>query len=288
MGFFKTLFGSAEKDADEQAQNDRLRDFDVLKYDGIRALQMGRADYAIQCFEHALDIADDFEVRDHLSRALTRNNRLDDAFAQLSTMAEAQPDNIAVLIRMAEIAYMNEDYDTVRSICERSAMEQSDNPLPSMMAAKAERGAGNIALAIEKLDKALTLDETFGDARLLRAQYLTDCGRREEAYADADLLLQAAPENEDVLLLCARLRAADGKNDEALYYYNKVIDVDPFNTVCLQERAALRKLLGDEAGANDDLQTLAELMPEGDAGQAEDLQQKVQEAYKNNNPFGLG
>ena len=288
MGFFKTLFGSAEKDADEQAQNDRLRDFDVLKYDGIRALQMGRADYAIQCFEHALDIADDFEVRDHLSRALTRNNRLDDAFAQLSTMAEAQPDNIAVLIRMAEIAYMNEDYDTVRSICERSAMEQSDNPLPSMMAAKAERGAGNIALAIEKLDKALTLDETFGDARLLRAQYLIDSGRREEAYADADLLLQAAPENEDVLLLCARLRAADGKNDEALYYYNKVIDVDPFNTVCLQERAALRKLLGDEAGANDDLQTLAELMPEGDAGQAEDLQQKVQEAYKNNNPFGLG
>lgn len=55
MNIFKALFGSKSKPA-EEVKKDVTRDFNVLKYDGVRALRERQFDYAIQCLLRAIDM----------------------------------------------------------------------------------------------------------------------------------------------------------------------------------------------------------------------------------------
>lgn len=49
MGFFKSFFsGKQEKPETEKQKNDQ-KNFEIFKYDGMRAQRMGRPDYAIKC-----------------------------------------------------------------------------------------------------------------------------------------------------------------------------------------------------------------------------------------------
>ena len=62
MGFLKSLLGLGGDDAAAKNDDNKSKEFDVLKYDGVRALRMGQNDYAVKCFEHALQIHDDLET----------------------------------------------------------------------------------------------------------------------------------------------------------------------------------------------------------------------------------
>ena len=46
------------------------RNFEILKYDGIRAQRMGKLPYAIKCFEEAVAINDELETLSLLSHCL--------------------------------------------------------------------------------------------------------------------------------------------------------------------------------------------------------------------------
>lgn len=122
MNFFKALFGGKEEKPEDRKRAEEERDFDVLKYDGVRALRSGQHDYSIQCFTHALGMKEDLEIRDYMSQALIRADRLPEAYEQLMKIAEAQPDNLQVLIRMANVAYMMEDYTAVADASEKALM----------------------------------------------------------------------------------------------------------------------------------------------------------------------
>ena len=67
MNFFQKLFGGKEETKEEAIVQNDAKDFEVLKYDGVRAMKTGQYDYAIRCFKHALEIQDDLEIHDHLS-----------------------------------------------------------------------------------------------------------------------------------------------------------------------------------------------------------------------------
>lgn len=75
-----------------------------MKYDGVRALRAGQAEFAIRCFTHALQMQDDLEIHDYLSQAYIRTGELTLAYEQLQKLAEAQPDNQQIFIRMANVA----------------------------------------------------------------------------------------------------------------------------------------------------------------------------------------
>ena len=46
MGFLKSFFsGKSENSADDKLKNNQ-KNFEIFKYDGMRAQRMGRADYA--------------------------------------------------------------------------------------------------------------------------------------------------------------------------------------------------------------------------------------------------
>lgn len=87
MGFFKSLFGGSNTPETEKEKNDK-KNFEILKYDGIRARHMGKLPYAIKCFEEAVAINDEMETLTLLANAYIQANRLDDARITFNRMAE--------------------------------------------------------------------------------------------------------------------------------------------------------------------------------------------------------
>ena len=66
--FFKSFFsGKSETPESEKQKNDQ-KNFEIFKYDGLRAQRMGRPDYAVKCFTEALAIQEEFETMGYLSQ----------------------------------------------------------------------------------------------------------------------------------------------------------------------------------------------------------------------------
>jgi len=296
MGFFKSLFGGASESPEDKKKEEESKNFDVLKYDGVRALNQGQAAYAVRCFQHALELRDDLETRDYLSLAYVRTGDLLLAYEQLQKLAEAQPDNQQILLRMAEVAYMMEDYGALSSACEKALLIDGENPMVHYLYARGCAGQGDDVNAIAMLTKALTLKDDYAEAYLMRGETLLRMGDVAGADDDVKWLVEHLAENEDVLLLKARVEEAKGNRDEAVLIYNKVIELNPFNVAAFRGRGAVKLAQGDKQGAEEDMRMVLELNPheaDGVNGQytaegTEDIAQKVQEAYRNNNPFGLG
>lgn len=296
MSFWKSLFGSKEESPEEKKKEDDARNFDVLKYDGVAALKVHELEHAIKCFKKALEIKEDLEIRDYLSQALIQNNELLAAYAQLQKLAEAQPDNIKIWERMARVAYLMEDYGAMSDACEKALLLDKDNPEVLFLYARACLGHGEEVNAVAMLTKTIAIKPDFLDAYLLRGQTLLKMGDTKGAAEDADYLVEKAPNNEDALLLKAKVEEVLGHHEDAITYYNKVINANPFCIDAFKGRGAIRLAQGDTKGAEEDMKSVLELDPKKVAevngeytGEGtEDIQQKTEQAYRNNNPFGLG
>lgn len=292
MGFFKSLFGNNSQTSEEKRKDEDSKNFETLKYDGVRALKQGQADYAVKCFTHALTIQEDLECRDYLSQAYMHTDELSQALEQLQILGEAQPQNVAVFMRMAEVAFMMEDYDAMASACEKGMEADKDNPMVLFNYARACNGQGNAISAIALLTKAISLKDDFGAARLLRGELLMNMGDVKGASEDAEWLEKNVEGNEDVLLLVARIAERSGNHDKAIADYGRVLDANPFCVVAFKERGAIRMAQGDTKGAEEDMRSVLELDPkmaEGVSGDytAEGVEHKVRTAYKSVDPFGL-
>jgi tetratricopeptide (TPR) repeat protein len=292
MGFLKALFGGKEESPEEKQQADEARNFDMFKFDGVKAAKMGQWEYAIKCYKEALKLKEDLEIRDYLATALMHNNELLPAYEQLQKLSEAQPDNAAIWKQMAQVAYMMEDYGAMSSACEKAMLLMPEDANIHYLYAEACLGQEDLVNAIAMLTKTITLDPKLADAYLLRGKTLLKMGDINGASEDSEQLIADYPDQEDVLLFHARVLTAQGKKKEAVTEYGRVIDVNPFCIEAFKERGQLYYDLGDTKNAEDDVQKVLELNPDqlkdvsGDYS-AEGIEQKVKSAYSNINPMGL-
>lgn len=167
-------------------------------------------------------------------------------------------------------------------------MLDAANAEATYLYAKACIGHGDTTNAVAMLTKAISLKEDYADAYLLRGETLLKAGETAEADEDADRLLKDYPESEDVLMLKARIERAKGNSEEAILYYSKVTDANPFNADAYRERGETRADTGDTDGGQDDLRHAAELTEnQEDKADSGEVERKVNEAYKNVNPLGI-
>lgn len=292
MNFLKLLFGGKEENPEEKKKEEEKKNFDVLKYDGVAAMRTGQSDYAVRCFQHALKIHDDLEIRDYLSQVLISVNELLPAFEQLQKLAEAQPDNQQIFIRMAKVAYMMEDYSAMADACEKALLIDNTNPEVMFLYARASLGQDDDTNAVAMLTKAIMLDENYGDAYLLRAETLLNTGDIEGADEDCTFLLAKTEDSEEVMILKARIESKKGKSEEALKYYDKVIDINPFSISAFRERAVIKAETGDSEGAVEDERQAAELESKDDEasdkdGDSANIEENMNRKYRENNPYGF-
>ena len=91
MGFFKSFFSGKPANPEEEKQKNNQKNFEIFKYDGMRAQRMGRADYAIKCFTEALALQEDFETMGYLSQLYIQTGETEKARELLEKMAIMEP-----------------------------------------------------------------------------------------------------------------------------------------------------------------------------------------------------
>ena len=261
MGLLSSLFGGNKTNESQQEKKDK-KNFEILKYDGIRARSMRQLPYAIKCLEQATAIKEDIEALQYLAATYAESERLDDARITLDKVLNIAPDNVESLISLANICFIQEDYESMDNACQKAIKADEKNIMAYFLAARAARGMNNEIQAIVMLTKAIAQDETFTTALQLRAEVLWGMRQANDALADIEAILTQNAEDEDALLLKARIMAATGQADEALALLDKVSEINPFN-----EKTYLLKgeLLSEqkEMGKAIDVYTEAiELMPQ--------------------------
>lgn len=177
------------------------KNFEIFKYDGMRAQRMGRTDYAIKCFTEALAIQEDFETMGYLAQVYTQTSELDEAHKLLERMTEIEPEHISTYLSLANVCYMQEDYPAMAGAAKKAIEIEEGNAMAHYLLGKADNGQGDGIMCIAHLTKAIVLKDDFIEARLLRAEALVQMQQYKEAMEDIDTILAQDPEDESAILL---------------------------------------------------------------------------------------
>lgn len=294
MGIFSSLFGGNKTPEENKEKN-----FDILKYDGIRAMRIGKLTYALKCFEEATAIKEDLETMQHQANTYVRMNRMDDARQLMVRMTELAPDQPLVFQSLASLCYMQEDYPAMNEACQKALALNDQDPSTYFLSAKAAVGLNNGIQAIAMLTKAIMLNEEFVEAYQMRAEILWAMRQAKDANEDIEKLLSMNPEDENALLLKAEIMAVSGAEEQALEIIDQVLALNPFcekayllkgsyflvkqafdkaiavydeaiemNANFAQayhERGRVKLAMGDKKGSMEDMKRAIELAPENGA-----------------------
>lgn len=294
MGIFSSLFGGNKTPEENKEKN-----FDILKYDGIRAMRIGKLVYALKCFEEATAIKEDLETMQHQANTYVRMNRMDDARQLMVRMTELAPNQPLVFQSLASLCYMQEDYPAMNEACQKALALNDQDPSTYFLSAKAAVGLNNGIQAIAMLTKSIMLNEEFVEAYQMRAEILWTMRQAKDANEDIEKLLSMNPEDENALLLKAEIMAVSGAEEQALEIIDQVLALNPFcekayllkgsyflvkqafdkaiavydeaiemNANFAQayhERGRVKLAMGDKKGSMEDMKRAIELAPENGA-----------------------
>ena len=236
MGFFKSFFTGKKDTPEAERQRNLQKNFEIFKYDGMRAQRMGRMDFAIKCFNEALKLQDDFETRSYLADTYLQTGQTEEARRMLQSMAQAEPQHVPTLLKLANVCYMAEDYAGTEQAARQAISVEEGNAMAYYLLGKAAGGQGDPIMSIGHLTKAIVLKDDFTEARLLRAEALLKMKQSDEATEDIEAILAQDPENEQALLLRGKQSEATGQPDRAEADYRHVTELNPFNEqafICL-------------------------------------------------------
>ena len=228
MGLFSSLFSSAKPEEDNKQKAD-LQNFDLLKYDGIRALRINKPAYAMKCFTEALKIQLDLETMKYLMTAYNALDMSDETLETLNAMVATGEEQVDTLLLRANFLYLNEQYLEATTDCEQIIEMEPDNIMAYFLLAKTEQNIGNLQKAICHLDKVIDLKDGFMEGYTLRADIYLAMERGNDALADVEKVIELAPEDETAFLLRARIYELLGDDKAALLDYQLVLALNPFN-----------------------------------------------------------
>lgn len=296
MKFLTSLFSSSgEEDANGLSKDDRKK-FDILKYDGVRAQKIGKLAYAVKCFTEALAIQEDIETMSYLVGAYTMGHEPEKALEVLDRMLEIDPELLNTYFTRIGVLFQLNEYAEIVVTCQNILNRDSSNYLACFLMGKARKYDGNLDEALQNMTQAIELNKEFFDAYLLRAEIRLEKGMGEAALADVEQVighdgeeesayllrgnihvslknttaaeedynqvLALNPFNEEAALRLADLLVGSARHEEALEVLNELIELSPSLLKAYQQRAEVKVVLGDAAGADADSQKAKELREE--------------------------
>lgn len=227
--FFKSFFSGKSENPENEKQKADKKNFEIFKYDGLRAQRMGRPDYAVKCFTEALAIEEDFETLGYLSQLYIQTSELEKAREILNRMVELEPAMTTTHLSIANICYMQEEYENMEAAAQKAIELEEENAMAHYLLGKATKGLGNDLMTVAHLTKSITLKDDFTEARLLRAETLLKMNQLKEVAEDIEAILAQNPDEEAAILLRGKLKEAEGKPEEAEADYLNITEVNPFN-----------------------------------------------------------
>lgn len=229
MGFFKSFFSGKEETPESEKKKNEQKNFEIFKYDGMRAQRMGCADYAVKCYNEALKLQDDFETMGYLAQLYIQTGQLQEARELLERMTQQDDKHTPTFLTLANVCYMMEDYQAMEKAAQSAIAIEESNAMAHYLLGKAKDGQGEGIMCVAHLTHAIMLQDDFIEARLLRAEALLKMNQYNEASEDIDAVLAQDGGNESALLLRGKLKEAKGDEPGAEIDYNRVIELNPFN-----------------------------------------------------------
>lgn len=230
MGFWKSLFTGKDETPEESIQKEEEKNFDIFKFDGVRAQRMGRLDYALRCFDEALNIKEDFETLSYKSTTLIAMNRLEEARDVLIRMAELQPQRTETHITLAHILFMTDEYEAMKANALKAVECNAENPMAYYLLGKAEEALQHPVAAIEALTRSIEKQPDFIEALNSRASLFVQTSESEKAMADIKEVLTLHEEDETALALRAFIyNKVENDSEKAKADYRHIIELNPFN-----------------------------------------------------------
>lgn len=295
MSFFKSLFSSTPESPEEEKEKEKKNKFEMFKYDGLRAQRMGNLDYAVKCFEGALNFEKDFETMGYLAQTLSMQGKLAEAHDLLKSMTELEPNYINTFLSICNVCFLQENYEEMQQYAERATAIDPKNATAYLLLGKATHALKDDITAVGHLTKALVNQEDLVEAQLLRAEVLLEMNQLKEAEEDVNSLLEAMPDDEASITLKGKLQEAQGLDAEAETTYRHLLEINPFSEQAylqtgkllermkrydeaialydeaieliptfgdaFEERGKVKLLNGDKDGSVEDLKKALELKP---------------------------
>lgn len=292
MGFFKSLFTGKEETEEEKQEQQKQNQFDVFKYDGIQAQRIGKIDYALECFRRALDLQDDTETRVIYANALIAKDDLEAGAAQLEKVREKDPENIDVLLTLADLYFQLEQYEQMETLCNAALQVDDKVAATHYLLAKMYKAKGDMINAVAQCTLAITKqqDAPYADAYYLRAQLLMEMQQYTEAQADVDVILQLDEENDEYLMLKGECCEALQKSEKAKECYLKVKELNPYITKAYIRLGAILMAEGKKEEAAKIVEEGLQLAPDelkNVNGEYTNVEQEMRDAYKTMDPLGF-
>lgn len=295
MGFLSSFFSGKKESPETTQQKDTQKNFEILKYDGMRAQRMGRLDYAAKCYAEALKLNEDFETMTYLSQVYVRMGQLAEARQLLERMAAVEPGHMETFLTLANVCFMQEDYPAMARAAQQAIAAEAGNAMAHYLLAKSDQGQGDNLMCVAHLTQAIALKDDFTEARLARAEALLGMSQFQEAADDISFILSQDGSNEAALMLRAQWKAATGdeagaetdyqrvtelnpfseqaylhlgklfigqkKLPEAIALFDEAIELNPNFVQAYHERGRAKLLSGDKEGAAEDVKKALELNP---------------------------
>ncbi len=199
----------------------------------------------------------DLDTIDGLKKAIEQNK------AEVEKKIAANQ-NIGVYYKMLALKYMDDEmYGLALDALTEAIKIYPENPLlfyyaavSSARMAKADvtdqkAMEAGLAAAEEYYKRAIFLDPTYVNALYgLAVLYAVELGRGEEAEPLLKQILDREPKNLDALFLLARTEYSLGRPEQAIDYYNKIIDTNPPAPVKAKAEANKRQIQEELYGQN--------------------------------------
>lgn len=227
--FFQSFFAGKSENPESEKQKTDKKNFEIFKYDGLRAQRMGRPDYAIKCYTKALAIEEDFETLSYLSQIYTQTSELPQARELLNRMVELEPELTSTYLSLASLCFIQEDYKAMEAAATQAIALEEGNAVAHYLLAKATKGMNDDLMTVAHLTKAIVLKDDYTEARLLRAEALLNMKQLTEAREDIDAILAQDAAEEMAILLRGKISEAEGNPEAAETDYQSITEINPFN-----------------------------------------------------------
>lgn len=154
------------------------------------------------------------------------------------------------------------NWEGAEKACQELTSKHPDFVLGWYLGAQIAVRRTGLSAALGVLERALALAPTHPPALLLKAQCLAATGRLTEAVAVAGIAQAHAPPEAAFWDALGQVLSRSGEQLRALTAYEEALRLTPGNARVLSNRAAVRALMGDLTGAEQDYDRVIALNPE--------------------------
>ncbi len=189
-------------------------------------------------------------IRDRMKRMLTFTVLLilitQSTFSQLSVREKRQMDR---LYNAGIEQLMNSDYLNAISSFTKCIEIDDMNALAYLHRGRVEAALGQMQNALSDIDKALMFNNSLAEAYFYKGYFLwgsDTTGLSEEMLNEA---LSRGFENAQLYYYLGLTSLLEGDSDDALFKFNKAIDLDDSYALAYHDRAGIKKGLADYSGA---------------------------------------